>query len=95
MSDKNYEDIVQENWTPEKVDSFITGILLSIEDNVGKHKTKVYNLKQPDNSIISIWGSTVLDSKIKLVELGDDIKIIYLGVPEGKDYKDFKIQKAR
>ena len=39
---------------------------------------KVYFRKQEDGKVKSVWGSTVLDNKMDLIEVGDDIKIIYL-----------------
>ncbi len=98
MEEKKYEDVVREFWSPEKVDDAVVGIYLNFEEDVGSNKSMVYNLEMPNQKIISIWGSTVLDSKFKLVKFGDDIKIIYLGEKKAekgsRTYKDYKIQKA-
>lgn len=93
--EKEYEDVEQEFWNPEKPEDSINGILISIEENIGKFKSKVYNIKQDNGNVISVWGSTVLDNKMALIEVGEDIKLVYLGKPDGKNYDDYKIQKAK
>jgi len=96
--EKKYEDIQQEFWSFEKEGDAIVGIYLSSQSEVGSNKSMVYNLEQPNGEMISIWGSTVLDSKFKLVKFGDDIRVVYLGEKKAergnRTYKDFKIQKA-
>ena len=96
MPEKEYEDVQSDFWTPENKDDSISGIYLSNQEKVGENESMVYNL-ETENGIKSIWGSTVLDTKMKLLKFGDDIKIIYLGETKGKSrtYKDFKIQKAK
>ena len=95
--EKKYEDLEQQFWIPENENDAVVGIYLSSQSEVGSNKSMVYNLEQPNGKIISVWGSTVLDSKFKLVKFGDDIRIIYLGKvkpDKGREYKDFKIQKS-
>lgn len=95
--EKTYEDIEAEFWSPEKENDAVVGIYLSSEDNVGENKSKVYNLEMPNQKIISVWGSVVLDSKMKLIRFGDDIRIVYLGKvkpSQGREYKDYKIQRV-
>lgn len=94
--EKTYEDIEQEFWIPEKENDAVEGIYLSSQSEVGENKAMVYNLEK-DGKITSVWGSKVLDQKMKLCRFGEDIKIIYLGIKKGdkRDYKDFKIQKAK
>ena len=97
MEEKTYKDVEQEFWSYEQASDAVMGIYLNSQDEVGENKSKVYNLEQPNGKIISIWGSTVLNHKMNLVKIGDDIKIVYLGKvkPEqGREYKDFNVQKA-
>jgi len=98
MTEKKYEDVEAQFWNYENKGDFVAGIYLSNQSEVGENKSMVYNLEQPDGKIISIWGSKVLDTKMKLLKISDDVKIIYLGLvkAEGKnrEYKNFQIQKA-
>lgn len=100
MGEKNYEDIEQEFWEYKEENDAVSGIYLSMQTGAGENKSNVYNLEMPNRKIMSIWGSTVLDNKMKLVKFGDDIKIIYLGEKSetgkgSRRYKDFKIQRAK
>lgn len=98
MEEKNYEDVEQTFWEYEKEGDSIVGVYISKQEDVGMNKSCVFNLDQPNGKIISIWSSTVLENKFKLVKIGDDLKIIYLGEKKAekgnRTYKDFKIQKA-
>lgn len=94
--EKQYEDVEFTFWKPEKENDFICGVYKGIGKNVGENKQNVYHL-QTDSKVISIWGSTVLNGKMELVQVGDDIKIIYLGESpsgqrKGKDYHNYKVQ---
>jgi hypothetical protein len=44
---------------------------------------------------MSVWGSTVLDTKFQEIEQGQEVKIEFLGHVKGtgpKPYKDFDVQ---
>src|SRR3990167_626477 len=94
MAEKNYIDIEQVFWTPKKAGDSIEGVFKYKKLAVGKNKSDVYVLKKEDGSAISVWDSAVLSDKMDLIDIGDDIKIIYLGEKEGKErkYHDYKIQ---
>lgn len=95
--DKEYEDVEQEFVKFEEENQSVAGKYLSMSQEVGENNANVYNIETEDG-IKSIWGTTVLDQKMSLLKIGDDIKIIYLGKvkPEkGKTYHDYKIQKAK
>ena len=97
MEEKKYSDVEQEFWSYEKEGDAIVGIYETNQENVGQNKSMLYLLRQPNGKIIGVWGSTVLDNKFKLIRLGDDIRVVYLGIvkpTQGREYKDFKIQIA-
>ena len=39
----------------------------------------IYNFKTKDG-LMGVWGSTVLDTRLKNLEEGEEVKIVYLGV---------------
>lgn len=94
--EKKYEDIEfdLEMWKHEKEGDFVCGIFKSVKKNYGENKSTIYILKQEDGSLIGVWDSAVLKDKIDLIDIGDDIKIIYLGKAKGKKYHNYKIQRA-
>lgn len=80
------------SWNPENQKE-IVGKILNIQESGGKYNTKVYTL-ETENEIIDVFGSAVLDPKIKpICQIGNTIKIVFLGKKQGKDveYKDFDI----
>ena len=80
-------------WIPEKKDDEISGKLLRVDSDVGDHKSMLYTLETED-SIRGVWGCAVLDDKMDLFQLGNNIKIIFLGKKKGgksEEYKDFDV----
>lgn len=97
MTEKVYEDVEQEFWNYEKAGDSIAGFYLGMRTNVGENKANLYSLRT-DKGVISIWGSTVLNTKLPFLKEGDDINIIYLGETTGsgsRKYKDFTLQMAK
>ena len=96
---KQYEDVKEVTWEYENAEDSVEGVLISVQPDVGEFNQKLYTLEQPDKTLISVWGSTVLDrlmSRLGIV-VGSDIRIVYLGEvkpDKGKEYHNFKIQKA-
>lgn len=76
---------------------YISGELVAIQDNVGPNKSKMYFLRIPHSGeVVSVWGSTILDSKIAKsgIELGTAIFIQRLedvktkrGMSPAKDWR--------
>jgi len=96
MTEKQYEDVESETWKFENPDDFVCGTLKGIRSEVGQYKQKIYTLQNESGKIINVWGSAVLDTEMSKVEVGDDIKIIYLGeAGENPNYHNFKIQRAK
>lgn len=87
-----------ETWKPENAGDSVTGKLVKRRENVGANSSNMYYLEQEadngDKLVISVWGSTVLDTKFEEIPLQSQIKIEFLGSVKGKGpkpYKDFKV----
>jgi len=92
MTEINWKKL-KSPWIPENKDDAIEGKLLRIDSEVGENKSMFYIL-ETEKSIRGVWGSTVLDEKMKLFEVGNHVKIVFLGMKEGKrksEYKDFDV----
>lgn len=74
----------------------VIGVLIGRNTNVGPNNSMKYNLKQEDGTVIGVWGSTVLDTKLEQVANGTEVKITFLGKRDSKggrgQYKDFKVE---
>ena len=100
MSKKNNEEWVKVEigdaveW--EEIGQEIVGILKNIRRDVGENKSIMYEIEEEDGSIISIWGSTILDNRMIRVDVGDKVKIIYKGKKQSqknktRSFHDFEV----
>ena len=76
-------------WIPEKKYDEISGKLIRVYEKVGKNESMLYVL-ETEEFVRGVWGSTVLDEMLKIFEVGDYIKIIFLGKKEGKRKEGYK-----
>lgn len=77
---KKVEDMI---FKFEKVEDSIYGVLMAVEhgSNFGN---KVYKIKTEDGNIYTVFSTTVLESKMSTVKIGDTVKIVYVGDKENK-----------
>ena len=84
----------------------IMGELMSIQENVGPNNSMMYELELDETDKAtglavrrSVWGSTVLNTRLKNVKVGEIVKIKYLGQKKsesrkGAQYHDFEVFHA-
>lgn len=92
-----YEEIEPNVWKPENDGDSVEGILIVKKENVGPNESNAYYLEK-DNKQTMIWGTTVLDSRMDLVKVGDQIKITFKGTEEnkkGQPTKIFKVERGK
>lgn len=74
-------------------DKELTGTLVSFETEVGPNNSNLYTIKKSDGSLVSVWGTALLDDRFKKTEIGTEIKLVYLGEAKsektGRTYHDF------
>jgi len=78
-----YEEINPGEWKYEKDGDFIEGFLVSKKSDVGPNNAKLYGLQTVDG-IKNVWGSTILDSRMDFVDIGEKIKITFKGLGPAK-----------
>ena len=72
----------------------LNGIYVEHKQNVGRYQSHVYVIEQADGSRISVWGSTVLDSRFQEIPLESEVWITCLGEKSGKGgstYTDYQV----
>lgn len=81
-------------WKPESEGDEVIGILLRVENDAGKYKSKVYHLES-DGENITVFGSKVLDDLMLIIKPGDLIRIVFKGKVKGKDseYNSYEVYK--
>lgn len=99
MSEENIqwnkvEPVQAETWDFDAQPNLI-GEYVKKEDDVGKNNSRMYSFKQEDEKIVKVWGSTVLDSRMDALKIGDIVKIEYKGKEtnpaNGRTYKNFEV----
>ena len=58
----------------------VEGVLTNVQQDVGPNASTLYELEKTNGENIAIWGSTVLDSRMKNVKIGEELKIKFLGL---------------
>lgn len=78
-----YKEVNPTIWEYEKDEDCIEGVLIHKEPEVGENKSWMYSIETPEG-VKSVWGSAILDSRMKLVKIGNKVKITYKGIGESK-----------
>ncbi len=82
-----YKEINPEYWTYDTEGDFIEGELVQVQEDIGPNHSMLYSIQTSD-SIKSVWGATILDSRMSLVNKGEKVKITYMGLAEAKSGKN-------
>lgn len=92
---KKVERKQSETWDWDSDGSVLEGELLEKEENVGSNNSMLYRIRLNDGEEMAVWGSTALDSRMKVIEPGMKIRITYKGKVKsektGRTYKDFNL----
>lgn len=93
-----YEEVNPNIWRPEREGELIEGVLTNVQQDVGANESKLYTIESA-LGITNVWGSTVLDSRMAVVKVGDKVRITYqgLGIKKGgkNPPKMFKVEIDR
>lgn len=95
MPDKEWTEVTAETnsevWARDKP---IEGQLVKVQSGVGPNESMLYTLKT-DSGNVSVWGSTVLDTKFAEIENGSMVKIEPQGEVKSektqRKYQDYKV----
>lgn len=84
----NYKDLGK--------DATFVGVYRNKEEGVGENNSIVYTFEDVNGNLINIWGSTLLDIRLKNIRFGEEVKIHYLGQEKsekrkGKMYHNFEV----
>ncbi|GAH72073.1 unnamed protein product [marine sediment metagenome] len=91
-----YQEVNPTTWTYEKEGDFVEGILIRVQSDIGINKAMLYTIETLEG-VKDVWGATILDDRMALINVGDKIKITYKGkakeAKKGKNpAKIFKVE---
>lgn len=73
----------------------LIGYFQNVRAKVGPNLSNLYTFKTEKDELIDVWGNTILDNRLANLQIGEKIKINYLGKTEspktGRKYHDFKV----
>jgi hypothetical protein len=76
-----YRELIGSFWKPQKDGDQVEGLYINKEEHVGQNDSKLYSIERLDNhEIVQIWGTTVLDNRMSLAKIGQQLKITYKGL---------------
>jgi len=83
------------NYKEEGKGAEFVGTYLSKEENVGENNSMLYAF-ETEEGVKNVWGSTLLDTRLKNIKFGEEVKIVYLGQEpsqkrKGKTYHNFEV----
>lgn len=77
-------------WKPENDGDALTGKLLQKRERGGKYQSESYVIENHEAMYI-VFGTAVLEDRMKNVSVGDIVRIVYKGVEKNKRDEDTKI----
>jgi len=89
----NWKTVEPNVWKPEKDGDFIEGKLVSKKEKVGVNESNAYYVESKDETAM-VWGSTVLDDRMTIVNVGDMVRITFKGTVKNSRGQDTKIYKV-
>lgn len=91
-----FQEVNPDTWTYENEGDAIEGKLVKVKKDVGPNNATLYSIQQNDGMFKSVWGATVLDQRMALVEVGSKVRITFKGLGEKKGSKNapklFKVE---
>jgi len=83
-----------ETWDFSK-DAVFEGVFVEIREGVGQNNSNLYVFEGKDNKRYGVWGSAVLDSRLKNLVVGEETVIIYKGMAKStktdRTYKNYLV----
>ena len=81
-----------------ETDKVIEGIYFNNKENVGRNLQTIYQFEIGEE-LVDVWGATILDRKMQGIEVGEEVKITYLGKKISKtskrEFKDYDVKHRK
>ncbi len=72
----------------------VVGVLKEIKSNVGPNNSMLFVLETKEGDL-GVWGTGLLTSRLGNLPLGEEVKIVYLGMAKsektGRNYHNFDV----
>jgi hypothetical protein len=89
MAENNWEKVEEGFWVPEEKGDEISGVYLGFKEDIGQNKSRLYSIENEEGKM-NVWGSKVLDGKMMIIKIGQQVKIVFLGRVKSEGKKEYK-----
>jgi hypothetical protein len=96
--DFNFKDVDPGVWKYEKEGDSIFGVLIHKEPRDEANELSARYYLENESGKTMVWGSAVLDDRLKLIEIGTPLRITYKGKQKnskGRDMNIFKVEEGK
>jgi hypothetical protein len=87
-----WKNVEPELWKPQAKGEQVEGVLVNVEPKGSEMSSKYY--VETITGIKLVFGSTVLDDRMKSIKVGEIIRITYEGTVDNKRHQPVKIFKV-
>lgn len=91
--DEGWVEVNPGIWKPERAEDAIEGVLIAKETK-GSFDSMAYTLELKPGDFMIVWGCAVLDERMKCVNVGQRVRIVYKGKELNKRDQEVKIFKV-
>jgi hypothetical protein len=88
-----WNEIQPNVWKPTTTGEAIEGVLIDKQLDKGSFGSSAYAIESQSGQTL-VWGSAVLDERMKYINIGDLVRIEYKGTQKNKRGQDVKIFKV-
>ena len=89
--DFNFNSVEPGIWKSENEGDYIFGVLINSEPKDDANDTSAKYFIETTTGMMMVWGSAVLDDRMKLVKIGTPVRITYKGKKQNQKGRDFKV----
>lgn len=91
-----WKEVLTDIWKPEKDGDSVQGVYVTAdtEPETNNSFSNKYYLETSDHQVVMIWGSAVLDERMKLISFGTKVKIEYKGQTQNKKGQPLNLYKV-
>ena len=87
-----WKEIDPDTWKAEKAGDNIEGKYVGMEPGTDDMSARYY--VENETGIRLVWGSAVLDQRMKFLQLGQQVKIEFKGIEQNSKGRDMRIYKV-
>ncbi len=98
QKNEGWEEVNPDIWKPDKPGDEVSGTLLHVKKGTGKYEnSNIYTLDRQGGPI-NFWGTKILDDRMSVVQIGQQVRIIYEGIAkskQGQEYHQYKVFRRK